>query len=84
LTILDAVVTATLLLVVLRQFGLLALVIHIAVGGIILAAPLTLDPSRWYFWNGAPAVGIVLGLAILGFLNVLGKQTLLPAGAMDG
>ena len=46
-------------------------------------SPLTLDPSRWYFWRGAPVVAIVLALAILGFMNVLGKQSLLPVDAMD-
>jgi hypothetical protein len=46
-------------------------------------APLTLDASRWYFWQGAFAVALVLGLALWGFRNVLGKQTLLPAGALE-
>jgi hypothetical protein len=69
---------------VLRRFGLLALVITFVVQALLQRAPLTLDPSRWYFWRGAPAVAIVLALAVWGFLSVLGKQSLLPADAMDG
>jgi hypothetical protein len=42
-----------------------------------------LDASRWYFWQGAFVVALVLGLALRGFRNVLGKQTLLPAGAVE-
>jgi tRNA(Arg) A34 adenosine deaminase TadA len=34
------------------------------------------------FGTGAFVVALVLGLAIWGFRNVLGKQTLLPAGAL--
>jgi hypothetical protein len=37
-----------------------------------------------HFWRGAPVVGIVPVIAILGFMNVFGKRSLLPADAMDG
>lgn len=68
---------------VLRRFGLLALVITLVVQANLQPAPVTLDPSRWYCWRGAPVVAIVLALAVLGFMNVLGKQSLLPVDAMD-
>jgi hypothetical protein len=67
----------------LYRFGLLALVISLSVSFALTNAPLTLDPSRWYFWQGAFVVALVLGLAIWGFRNVLGKQALLPAGALE-
>ncbi len=67
----------------LYRFGLLALVIGLSVSFALNDAPLTLDASRWYFWQGAFVVALVLGLAIWGFRNVLGKQTLLPAGALE-
>lgn len=80
----SAALATALLLTVLRRFGLLALVITFVVWFNLERAPLTLDPSRWYFWRGAPAVAIGLALAILGFMNVLGKQSLVPVDAMDG
>jgi type IV secretory pathway VirB3-like protein len=67
----------------LYRFGLLAQVIGFSVFFALTNAPLTLDPSRWYFWQGAFVVALVLGLAVWGFKNVLGKQTLLPAGALE-
>jgi len=67
----------------LYRFGLLAQVIGISVFSALNNAPLTLDASRWYVWQGAFVVALVLGLAIWGFRNVLGKQTLLPAGALE-
>ena len=69
---------------VVHRFGLLSLIVMNAVAAALLSAPLTLDPSRWYFWRGAPAVIFVLALAVLGFLNVLGKQSLLPEDAIEG
>ena len=67
----------------LSRFGLLAQVIGISVSSAHNNAPLTLDTSRWYVWQGAFVVALVLGLAIWGFRNVLGKQMLLPAGALE-
>ena len=67
----------------LYRFGLLALVISLSLSFALSHAPLTLDASRWYFWQGAFVVALVLELAIWGFRNVLGKQTLLPAGALE-
>jgi len=71
------------LVAVLHRFGLLALTIAYGVASVLIDAPLTLDASRWYFWQGAFAVALVLALALWGFRNVLGKQTLLPAGALE-
>ena len=50
---------------------------------ILNTAPLTRDPSRWYFWRGWSVVLIVLALAFWGFMNVLGRQPAFPAGALD-
>jgi hypothetical protein len=81
--IVEAAVLGLVLVAVLYRFGLLALTIANGVGWVLFGAPLTLDASRWYFWQGAFVVVLVLGLAIWGFKNVLGKQTLLPAGALE-
>jgi serine/threonine-protein kinase len=68
---------------VLRRFGLLSYVVAVSVSGMLVSAPLTLDASRWYFWRGGWVVALVLAIAIWGFVNVLGKQSLLPADVLD-
>ncbi len=70
--------------VVLYRFGLLCTVTVGVVHDILLDAPLTLDPSRWYFWRGLVPLAIVLAIAIWGFKNVLGKQSVLPDDALEG
>ena len=81
--IVEAALWGLVVAAMLYRFGLLALVISLSVSFALTNAPLTLDPSRWYFWQGAFVVALVLGLAIWGFRNVLGKQALLPAGALE-
>ena len=51
---------------------------------VLVSVPLSLDPGRWFFWRGVPAVVVLFALAVVGFLNVLGKQSLVPVDAMDG
>jgi len=79
----ESLVFGALVTAVLYRFGLLAQVIGFSVFFALTNAPLTLDASRWYFWQGAFVVALVLGLTLWGFRNVLGKQTLLPAGALE-
>ena len=79
----EAALLGLVTIAMLYRFGLLAQVIGISVSSALNNAPLTLDTSRWYVWQGAFVVALVLGLAIWGFKNVLGKQTLLPAGALE-
>jgi hypothetical protein len=81
--IVEAALWGLVVAAMLYRFGLLALVISLSVNFALTNAPLTLDASRWYFWQGAFVVALVLGLALWGFRNVLGKQTLLPAGALE-
>jgi serine/threonine-protein kinase len=78
-----AVVSAVLVMGVFRRFGLLALAIVLSVNSMLLDAPLTLDPTDWYFWRGVWVMVIVLALAAWGFANVLGKQSLIPVEALD-
>jgi serine/threonine-protein kinase len=81
--LLIGVTSAALAMWLFRRFGLLALVIAGSVNGMLLDAPLTLDPAHWYFWRGAWVMAIVLVLAVWGFVNVLGKQSLIPVEALD-
>jgi hypothetical protein len=79
-----AIATAALIVGTLHRFGYMGLVVMGATGSILSAAPITLDPSRWYFWYAVPPLVFVLGLAIWGFANVMGKQSLVPVDALDG
>lgn len=79
-----AIATAALIVGTLYRFGYMGLVVMGATGSILSAAPITLDPSRWYFWYAAPPLVFVLGLTIWGFVNVMGKQSLVPVDALDG
>jgi len=47
-------------------------------------APLTLDVSRWYAWRSWFVVTLVIGLAVWGFRNVLGKQSAFAAVSLEG
>jgi hypothetical protein len=67
-----------------RTGGLLATLVLLIVWRVLSAAPLTLDVGRWYVRRSWFVVALVVGLALWGFRNVLGKQSAFPAGALDG
>jgi hypothetical protein len=69
-----AIAVASLILLALLRFGLLALTVSILVQQVLIAFPVALDASRWYFARGFVPVIIVLALAIYGFRNSLGSQ----------
>ncbi len=79
-----ALCVAALIVGTLYRFGYMGIVVMGATSVALNSAPFTLDPSRWYFWYSVPALVFVLGLAIWGFLNVLGRQSLVPIDALDG
>jgi serine/threonine-protein kinase len=66
-----------------RRFGLLALVTALAVNWSIRATPWTIDPSDWFVWRAGLTAALIAGLAVWGFLNVLGRQSPLPAANFD-
>ena len=69
-----AIAVASLILLALLRFGLLALTVSILVQQVLIAFPVALDASRWYFARGFVPVMIVLALAIYGFRKSLGSQ----------
>jgi hypothetical protein len=80
----SAVVASVLVIAAVRTGGLLAMLVQLSVGTILWVTPLTLDVGRWYVWRSWFVVALVVGLALWGFRNVLGKQSAFPAGALDG
>jgi hypothetical protein len=69
---------------VLWKHGALALAMAIAANGLLLLPPWTLDLARWFAWRQWAIMAIVVGLAVWGFRNVLGRQSIFPAGSLDG
>jgi hypothetical protein len=65
----------------LRRFGLLALAAGLAVNYAVRQTPWTLDPTQWFAWRPAFTCVLVIGLAVWGFVNVLGRQS--PFAAVD-
>ena len=79
----EAAVACGIVLASVRTGGLLALLVQLIVWVILSSASLTFDAGRWYVWRSWFVVALVVGLAIWGFRNVLGKQRAFPAGALD-
>ena len=69
--------------VFLRRFGLLALALGLAVNYVVRATPWTLDLTKWFAWRPMLSVVLILGLALWGFRNVLGRQSAFPKLQLD-
>lgn len=72
-----AVLLATLALLALVRFGLLALIAAISVQNLLQIFPVALDPSRWYFIRGFVPAMLVLGLMLYAFRISLGGRPVL-------
>jgi hypothetical protein len=85
LVLLGAAAVFCLLMVwLLWKHGALALAVAYLVSSLTEQGPWTLDLSRWYAWRQWFVVAIIAALAVLGFRNVLGRQSAFPTGALDG
>jgi hypothetical protein len=78
------VVMTVVAIVAARRGGLLATAAQLTVFFWLSSAPLTFDVSRWYAWRSWLVVALVVGLAVWGFRNVLGKQSAFAAMSLDG
>ena len=71
------------ILLVLRRFGMLALVVGLVVQNVLTVFPTTSHFSRWYASAGLTGIVVILGLAIYGFYTSLGGKPLFTAAALD-
>jgi serine/threonine-protein kinase len=67
----------------LRRFGLLALAAGITVSYLLRSAPWTFDLAKWFAWRPMLSVILIGGLALWGFRNVLGRQSVFPKLQLD-
>lgn len=64
----------------LTQFGIVPIVVGGLVGTLLIQAPVTLDPTRWYADIGLFCLAIVAAIAIFGFVTA-GRPPLRPVRA---
>ena len=69
--------------VFLRRFGLLALALGLGVNYVVRATPWTFDLAKWFAWRPMLSVILIMGLALWGFRNVLGRQSAFPKLRLD-
>ena len=71
------------ILLVLRRFGMLALVVGLVVQNVLVVFPTTSHFSRWYASAGLTGIIVILILTIYGLRTSLAGRTLLAASALD-
>jgi hypothetical protein len=83
LDLLQAVIIGVIAVWFIRRFGLLAFAVALGVNWASRATPWTIDPSAWFAWRAGLSVAVVLGVAVWGFRNVLGRQSPFPTVNLD-
>lgn len=71
------------ILMVLKRFGVLALVVGLVVQNVLVVFPTTSHLYRWYASAGLAGILVILGLAIYGFYTGLAGKPLFTAAALD-
>jgi serine/threonine-protein kinase len=74
---------AAITITVAARFGILALCFAFFANSILIAAPLTLDFSRWHAGRGLFLAGVVVALAVWAFRTSLGGKAAFAAGRLD-
>jgi hypothetical protein len=68
---------------VLRRFGLLALIAGLVVQNILAVFPITSHLGRWYAPAGTTGMLVIVGVAVFGFYNALAGQALFSDDGLD-
>src|SRR5271165_2139539 len=69
--------------VVLRRFGLLALVVGLVVQNMLVAFPMTSHLGRWYASGAIAGMAVIVALAVFALYNALAGQPIFSADALD-
>jgi len=83
LDVAQALATGIACVLLVRRFGLLALVVGVAVNVVVRFTPWTVDLAKWFAWRPMLSVILIMGLALWGFRNVLGRQAAFPKLQLD-
>lgn len=68
---------------VLRRFGLLALVVGLVVQNMLIVFPMTSHLSRWYASGAIAGVVTILAIAVFALYNALAGQPLFSTESLD-
>jgi len=68
---------------VLRRFGLLALVVGLVVQNMLVTFPMTTHLSRWYASGAIAGMTAIVALALFALRNALAGQPLFSAKVLD-
>ena len=68
---------------VLRRFGLLALVVGLVVQNMLVVFPMTSHLGRWYASGAVTGLVVIVGLAFFAFYNALAGQAIFSSEALD-
>jgi membrane protein CcdC involved in cytochrome C biogenesis len=68
---------------VLRRFGLLALIVGLVVQNILAVFPITSHLGRWYAPAGTTGMLVIVGVAVFGFYSALAGQSLFSGEGLD-
>jgi hypothetical protein len=69
--------------IVLRRFGLLALIVGLVVQNMLVAFPMTSHLGRWYASGAIAGMAVIAALALFAFYNALAGQSIFSADALD-
>jgi protein kinase-like protein/zinc ribbon protein len=67
----------------LRRFGLVALIVGLVVQNILAVFPITSHLGRWYASAGTMGMLVIVGVAFFGFYNALAGQSLFSDDGLD-
>jgi hypothetical protein len=83
LDVVQAAITGAAVIWFMRRFGVLALAVGMSLNWIVRMTPWTFDPAAWFAWRAGLTVVLVLGVAVWGFLNAIGRQSAFPEAGLD-
>jgi hypothetical protein len=69
--------------IVLRRFGLLALIVGLVVQNMLVAFPMTSHLGRWYASGAIAGMAVIAALALFAFYNALAGQPLFAENPLD-
>jgi hypothetical protein len=71
------------IVLILKRFGLLALVVGLVIQNVLQVFPLTTHFSRWYASAGLAGIFVIAAVGVYGFYMCLGGKPLFTVAALD-